>query len=250
MFNTTTWQKKSHDYQDTEAKMLHSMVPRVKLSDGLIIGGVTGVGYFAAYLSETGYKSYFGLPSLYADVSLNAIILSISSIVIVLWMLYLAINHPTFSRYGKFTIPVILPLAIGVFLGIKIDFEINIPIWLLIITFLLFVFITAGMIAFAVRRSWFYAGLLFIILVIGISRTSGYIVAANQTEYLVTLDDDKPYVVVDTYKDALILMPIDLKTKKLSSTYRFVDQKSELDDSIQLKKMKLGSLQVISSNNK
>ncbi|TCS92819.1 hypothetical protein [Hazenella coriacea] len=235
--------------QDTEAKMLHSMVPRVKLSDGLVIGGVTGIGYFAAYLSETGYKSYFGLPSLYADVSLNAIILSISSIVIVLWMLYLAINHSTFSRYGKFTVPVILPLGIAIFLGIKIDFEINIPIWLLVITLLLFVFITAGMIAFAVRKSWFYAGLLFIIFVIGISRTSGYIVAANQTEYLVTLEP-QPYVVVDTYKDALILMPIDLKTKKLSTEYRFVDQKSEMDATIQLQKMKLGSLQVISVDDK
>jgi hypothetical protein len=30
------------------------------LSEGLVIGGVTGAGYFAAYRSNVGYKGYFG----------------------------------------------------------------------------------------------------------------------------------------------------------------------------------------------
>ncbi|PRZ12146.1 hypothetical protein CLV36_11626 [Laceyella sediminis] len=54
-----------------------SVVRRFELSEGLGLGAVTGLGYFAAYLSESAYKAYFGLPSLYADISLNAIVFDV-----------------------------------------------------------------------------------------------------------------------------------------------------------------------------
>ena len=66
----------------TNPKTFLRSIPFMKVSEGIAIGAVTGLGYFSAYLSDVSYKAYFGLPALYASVGLNAIILSIFAFVI------------------------------------------------------------------------------------------------------------------------------------------------------------------------
>lgn len=67
---------------------------RVSLPEGLLLGVITGLGYFSAYLSEVGYKAYFHLPSMYADISVNTLILSVSIIVLICLLGILSLQVP------------------------------------------------------------------------------------------------------------------------------------------------------------
>jgi hypothetical protein len=213
------------------------------LSEGLVIGGVTGAGYFAAYLSDVGYKDYFGIPSMYADVSLNTVILSVSTIVFILFLLLLVVTQPVFRRYGTWILPILLPLGVVAVIGQKIGYQINLSWSFLVFSFAMTVLLTALLIRLVVRRHWFLAGLLLFFMVMAVSRASGYLIASNQTEYLVTTEP-VPYVVVDTYKDALVLMPIDLQRRTVRREYRLVNQQADMKEALPLKRMEIGPLRV------
>ncbi len=236
---------KLDDLVTLDKKEFFKPVRSIKLSDGLAIGAVTGLGYFAAYLSDISYKSYFGLPALYASVGLNAIILSIFSFVVVMLVLFAYTQYPLVAQYGKWILPVFLPGSVAFMLGIRLDFEFRQSWEIMLFFFLLYVVFTYSLIWFVSRKQWFIAGLIFMIVVISISRACGYLIALNQQEYLVALESKpKPYAVVDVYGDAMIMMPVDLKKKTLIPEYRFVDQKSEMENTLSLKKMSIGPLHV------
>lgn len=93
----------------TNPKTFLRSIPFMKVSEGIAIGAVTGLGYFSAYLSDVSYKAYFGLPALYASVGLNAIILSIFAFVIMSLVLLAYLQYPIVARYGKWVLPVFLP---------------------------------------------------------------------------------------------------------------------------------------------
>jgi hypothetical protein len=234
-------QQQGNDLQKESER--ESLLSRLEWSEGLLLGGVTGLGYFCAYLSESGFKAYFGLPPLFADVSLNAVILAASSIVLVLFILFMSSEVSFFRKYGKIVLPVILPFSVGLLIGLRFGFKIHLSWGFLLFIFVLYVLLTALLLHLVSRKKLFFAVLLFIGLVISVSRASGYINAANQTEYLMTTGPN-PMVVVDTYKDALIMMPVDLKTRTLRPEYRFVDQKSDPGQSLKLKKVNIGPLKV------
>lgn len=236
------------EFAATRSLLMKHWFTRFKLSEGFVLAGITGLGYFAAYLSEISYKGYYGLPSLYADVSLNSVILSITSIVIVMGIFILASAHSTIAKFSKWIIPVLLPLGIAVFMGVKTNFEVHISLRLLVLTFILHVVLTALLMVLISHRQSVLALFIAILLTILISRSSGYILAANQTEYLVTMEPS-PLVVVDTYKDSLILMPVDLKNKTIIPEYRFVEQKSEnMEEMMKLNKIKIGPLKLIETD--
>ena len=222
---------------------LHS-IPFMKVSEGIAIGVVTGLGYFSAYLSDVSYKAYFGLPALYAGVGLNAIILSIFAFVIVSLVLLAYLQYPIVARYGKWVLPVFLPGSVAFMLGLRLGFEFHYSVEVLLFFFVLYVAFTYALIRMVSKRKWFIAGLIFMVLVISISRACGYLIALNQREYLVYMEEQKPYAVVDVNGEAMIMMPVDLKKKTLLPEYRFVDQKAELENSIPLKKMNIGPLHV------
>jgi hypothetical protein len=228
----------------TNPKTFLRSIPFMKVSEGIAIGAVTGLGYFSAYLSDVSYKAYFGLPALYASVGLNAIILSIFAFVIMSLVLLAYLQYPIVARYGKWVLPVFLPGAVAFMLGLRLDFEFHYSVEVLLFFFLLYVAFTYALIRMVSKRKWFIAGLIFMVLVISISRACGYLIALNQKEYLVFMEEPRPYAVVDVNGEAMIMMPVDLKKKTLLPEYRFVDQKAELENSIPLKKMNIGPLRV------
>lgn len=234
---------KLDDLEASDKKVFFKPVRSIKLSDGLAIGAVTGLGYFAAYLSDISYKSYFGLPALFAGVGLNAIILSIFSFVVVMLVLFAYTQYPLVARYGKWILPVFLPGSVAFMLGLRLDFQFRQSWEVILFFFLLYVVFTYFLVWFVSRKQWFIAGLIFMIVVISISRACGYLIALNQKDYLVAVEP-KPYAVVDVYGDALIMMPVDLKKKTLIPEYRFVDQKAEIGNTLSLKKMSIGPLHV------
>jgi hypothetical protein len=233
------------DVKNKEKKVsaTEKIIKKMPFSDGILLGGVTGLGYFAAYLSDVSYKEYYGLPSLYADVSLNSVILAVSSIVFVILVLAMFLQRPYAMRYGKFVLPVILPFSIGLLLGLKLDYKLKQSIWEIFFFFIVYVLLTALLLFCALRQNWLLAGLTMVMIVISVSRASGYIIASNQTEYLVT-QGPSPYVVVDTYKDGFVLMPVDLHRHVILPEFRFIDKAEQMKDSLQFRQIKTGPLMV------
>ncbi|MBH8599461.1 MULTISPECIES: hypothetical protein [unclassified Thermoactinomyces] len=229
--------------QGKKISATEKMIKKMPFSDGILLGGVTGLGYFAAYLSDVSYKEYYGLPSLYADVSLNTVILAVASIVFVILVLAMFLQRPYAMRYGKFVLPVILPFSIGLLLGLKLDYQFKQSLWEIFFFFLVYVLLTALLLFFAMRQNWLLTGLALVMIVISVSRASGYIIASNQTEYLVT-QGSSPYVVVDTYKDGFVMMPVDLKRHVILPEVLFVDQAEQIKDSLRLREIKTGPLTV------
>jgi hypothetical protein len=219
-----------------------SVVRRFELSEGLGLGAVTGLGYFAAYLSESAYKAYFGLPSLYADISLNAIVLAMSCIVVVGLLFWVFTQHDHLRRTGQYLLPVLLPLSVGFMLGLKLDFRVEQSLLLIVFYLLLFILFMAALFILAVYKQWVSAGALFIVIMMSVSSASGYLVASNQVEYLVARKGNATYAVVDVYKESLVLMPVDLKKRTVKPEYLFVDHKTELQAAMQLQKKRIGPL--------
>lgn len=236
------------NFVPTPRRMLsiQQMFSRFHLSEGILLGVITGLGYFSAYISDVSYKSYYGLPSLYADVNLNAMILSFFSLVLVIWITALTTLYPVMQKYGPFVLPLLIPLVVAGLVGLRLNFHFVYPWPSLIFSLFVAIIATGALFYFVFSRKWVLASIFFIGLVIYTARLGGQVVASNQTEYLVT-QTPKPYVVIDTYKDSLIVMPVDLEKKVILPEYRFVDQKSEMDQAVQLKKMKIGPLKVSSS---
>lgn len=222
---------------------VRDLFTRFRLSEGITIGAITGLGYFSAYLSDASYKAFFGLPSLYVDVNLNVVILSIFSLVLVIWAIALSMIDPVLKKFGPFILPLIIPLIAASLLAIKLDFKVANSWGNIISIFVFSILSTGALMVFVYFRKWLLASLLFILLVIFTARFTGEFIASNQTEYLV-LKGNPSYVVVDIYKDALIMMPVDLKTRTITPEYKFVDQKSEYDQAIKLERMEIGPLKL------
>lgn len=238
------------DPTDTQKLKLIDSIPSIKemftrlpLSEGMAIGGVTGLGYFSAYLSDASYKAYFGLPTLYADVNLNVMILSIFSLVMVIWIIAMTVFYPALRKFGPFIFPLLIPLIAAALLALKLEFRIANSLGSILSTFFVFILATGSLMVFVYFRKWLLASLFFIILVIFTSRFSGEFIASNQTEFLVA-QGPTPYVIVDIYKDSFIMMPVDLKNRTLLPEYRFVDQKSEMGQALKLQKMEIGPLKL------
>ncbi|WP_124726536.1 hypothetical protein [Staphylospora marina] len=215
------------------------LVPALGWAEGVLFGGITGLGYFGAYQSELAYKEYYGLPSLYADVTINAVILAASSIVLVLFLILMFEQVPMLKRVSHWTLPVLLPFSAGMIIALRNDFKIHLSWTFLLGIFVVYALLTACLLVLFSRKQWFFGILLFIVLVISVSRASGYVNAANQREFLM-IEGDEPMVVVDTYKEALIAMPVDRKTGTLKPEYRFIEQKTEFNESMTLKKATIG----------
>ncbi|GGE19946.1 hypothetical protein GCM10011571_22380 [Marinithermofilum abyssi] len=102
---------------------LHRLI--VKAPEGIWLAGVTGLGYFSAYLGELGYKSHFRIPSMFVEITLNGLVLAVCIIIAALLITYLTVAVPYFSKYGKYLFPVLIPLSVGLIIGLKLGFVFN-----------------------------------------------------------------------------------------------------------------------------
>jgi hypothetical protein len=217
---------------------------RISLPEGLLLGVITGLGYFSAYLSEVGYKAYFHLPSMYADISVNTLILSVSIIVLICLLGILSLQVPWIHQYGRFVFPLLIPLSLwfvtSVKMGFFFDWEHPYKWWGLC----LFNVAAIGVLFECLHRRRLLAGaLVLVVLVVITARISGELVAENQQWYLVA-KRPQPVVVVDTYKDALIVAPINLQKRTIQPRYQLIDSKGEPDRALSFQPMRVGPLRV------
>ncbi|MCS1351731.1 hypothetical protein [Mechercharimyces sp. CAU 1602] len=214
------------------------------LSDGLILAGITGLGYFSAYLSDLAYKSYFGIPSMFIDIGINTVILSISILVICFLILIIAIDSPFMQKYGRHLFPFLLITAIGILLATKMNFTFSWAKFPFILgVYLTYLFAAWFLFMLVYSRRLKAAMITFALIVVSISYSSGSIIAQNQQEYLVTLSPS-PHVVIAYYGDSLILAPINLDSGEISNSYKFIDQKAAFDEALSFTSMEVGPLTI------
>lgn len=80
-------------------------------------------------------------------------------------------------------------------------------------------------------------------LIIFVSYSSGSLIAQNQKFFLVS-EGKSPVVVVDTYKDSLVVAPFDPKTKTVAPQYQFVHMESDLNAKLKFSMKKVGPLNI------
>ncbi|QKG85242.1 hypothetical protein GXN76_12665 [Kroppenstedtia pulmonis] len=215
--------------------------------EGLLLAALTGLGYFSAYLSDIAYKKHFQIPSMYVEVHINSIILSVCIIIITLFMAYLSTVVEGLRRYGKFLFSFFIPGAIAVIVGMKLEFNIHWADWW---QYLVLYLVHSGLLYcffhYANRKnrlSMTISVSLLIFLIISVAIWCGHIIAKNQSHFLVS-KTPSPVIVVDTYKDTLVIAPVNMKTGTVTPKYQFVHLESDLNEKMHFELKKVGPLTI------
>lgn len=215
--------------------------------EGLLLAGISGLGYFSAFLSDLGYKSYFKIPSMFVEINLNSVVLSICVIIFTLFVAYLSTTLPRLRKPGPYLFSIFISASIALVIGMKLSFSLSREnLFTLIFYFLLhagLLFLFFYLFQKQRRITNLTAVIILSILMISISYFSGSLIAKNQKYFLVS-DGKSPLVVVDTYKESLVVAPLDLKTKKVVPQYHFVHLESELNEKLSFTMKKVGPLDV------
>ncbi|PTX55186.1 hypothetical protein C8P63_12166 [Melghirimyces profundicolus] len=213
--------------------------------EGLLLAGITGLGYFSAYMSDVGYKTYFGIPSMFVEINLNSVVLSICVMIFTLFISYLCISLPGFRRYGPHLFSVLIPTVIALIIGMKLSYSLSRENFgLILFLFLLhaaFLFLFFHLAQKQRRMTNVAAVTILSVLMISVSYFSGSTIAKNQEYYLVSNSKD-PLVVIDTYKDALLVAPLDPGSRTLKPDYRFIHLESDLNEKLHFSMKKVGPL--------
>lgn len=213
--------------------------------EGMLLAGITGLGYFSAYLSDLGYKSHFQLPSMFVEINLNSVVLSICVIIFTLFIAFLSVTVPRLQKVGPHLFSFFITVSVAIVIGMKVSFSLSrTHLFTLIFYFLL----CAGLLLLffqLTKKGNRIAHLAAVIVLLGlmifVSYSSGSLIAQNQKFFLVS-DGKSPVVVVDTYKDSLVVAPFDPKTKTVAQRYQFVHLESDLHAKLNFSMKKVGPL--------
>lgn len=228
-------------------KMTSLQKMAVLAPEGMLLAGITGLGYFSAYLSDLGYKSHFHIPSMFVEINLNSVVLSVCVIIFTLFIAFLSITVPRLRRVGPYLFSFFITASVAVVIGMKLGFSLSrTNLFTLIFYFLL---CTGLLLLFFQltkkenRITNLAAVMVLSGLMIFVSYSSGSLIAQNQKFFLVS-DGKSPLVVVDTYKDSLVVAPFDPKTKTVAQRYQFVHLESDLNAKLNFSMKKVGPLNI------
>jgi hypothetical protein len=165
---------------------------------------LTAFGYGITYVYETGYKSYYKLPAMFIDLSINSMTPTLSLIFIIFAFIYaiwiwLKLMYSLFSediplRFFKFTNSTFFKLGRN-----------NIKMLSVIWTFF------------------------FMTVFFNFTDNFGESAASNQTDYMVIKQEEKLFVAVTSYKDSLIIAPLDLEKEAITPTFKAIEMKDLKD---------------------
>ncbi|MFE4812816.1 hypothetical protein ACFQ9Y_17005 [Peribacillus simplex] len=181
-----------------------------KIDAAIIILILTAVCYGIAYVYQMGYKRYYGLPYMFIDLNVNTItpILSVFfTIILVLYAVWKFVDLSTsFLKY--------IPIKF-----VKKLFEIkprsdedltDIEKTIVSISKLVIFFLTP--------------------IIVGITLMNyGQAMASNKDAYMVIKQKEGLYVEISSYKDSIIIAPLDLEKESITPKFKAIETK-ELKD--------------------
>ncbi|MDA8353319.1 MAG: hypothetical protein M0Z65_09090 [Firmicutes bacterium] len=215
--------------------------------EGVFLAGITGLGYFSSYLSDLGYKTHFGIPSMFVEIHLTSVVLSICVIIFTLFIAALCITIPQFRKYGPHLFAVLIPLMIAVIVGMKLNFSLNREYFLTVVFLFLFhavlLFIFFHLAQKQKRITNLIAVVLLALMMVSVSYSSGSMIAKNREHFLVS-NQGQPLVVVDTYKDSLVVAPLERENSRIRPAYRFVHLESDLNGKLSFSRQEVGPLTI------
>ncbi|OYD09012.1 hypothetical protein [Paludifilum halophilum] len=214
--------------------------------EGILLAGITGLGYFSSYLSDLGYKLHFQIPSMFVEVHTNSVILSACIIILTLLIAYLSEVINGLNRYGRILFSLLIPASIAVIIGMKVGFRIEGDLWKWILLYLLHCVVFYLFFYSAEKRHpamLITSVSILIALIISIATWSGFIIAKSQNYFLVS-ETPSPMVVVDVYDDSLIVAPLDMEKNRIEPEYRFIHLESDINEKMKFKMRDVGPLTV------
>lgn len=226
----------------------HPWIRRV--TEGVLLASVTGLGYFCAYMSDVGYKAHFRIPSLFVEININAVVLAVCIIIFTLIIAYLSVAASGFRSYGKWLFPLLIPAAITLLILLKTGTTWNkATIWTILIFYLFhagILFLFFHLIRREARTAQTIALLFLAVAMISTGYGSGKLIAQNQQIFMVSVGDSESpdWIVVDTYKDALVIAPFDSQTRTVRPEYQFLHLESDRNEELAFTMKRVGPVQL------
>ena len=184
---------------------------------------------------------------MFVKINLNSVVLSICVIIFTLFIAFLSITVPRIGQVGPYLFSLFITASVAVVVGMKLSFSLSrTHLSTLIFYFLLcagFLFLFFQLTKKESRISNLTAVIVLSSLIIFVSYSSGSLIAQNQKFFLVS-EGKSPVVVVDTYKDSLVVAPFDPKTKTVAPQYQFVHMESDLNAKLKFSMKKVGPLNI------
>ncbi|KRE70773.1 hypothetical protein [Paenibacillus sp. Soil750] len=253
-----------------------------RISEGVMLGVLTLIGYFCAYKFEVGNLAYYNIPDNFVEVEL----ISVLNVVSVIWpnlipLFYLVISLEDAFSFKTNTVKgfafitsfiCILYLGMLFFSGfnwvttiVMLIFE----IFLIIFTFIIPLFkekSTTGywnkvenykpnltVPPFFLRIINDYGKRTALMIVVAISTLSflplfsdlGKREAEREDTYLIATLDGQQKVLIGTYMDSMIIAPVDVASKEITPKFQFIKQKDDdVSKILAFESVKTGPLKV------
>jgi signal transduction histidine kinase len=247
------------------------------LNDAVIIGAFTLLGYIWSYNYALGQKGYYHIPDMFIEIDLTAVIKAVGALFGILYLIYIllillfefypkkenALSNSVRKLIWYFILCVALSFANGHLVGIIAG----------AIAFFLFLFIELGLPLFFKKqksyiakleenqskspyaffsystnklgRNFVYLIIFFLFAYLGsdLMVQLGSRDASKEKEYLL-INLNTPMVVLDTYKDSLLVADVDLQKKEIIPNYRIIRINEASKDNVRFEARKIGPLKV------
>lgn len=219
---------------------------------GVFISLGTFLGYVLYFVNSRSFNSYYNVPSRFLDFSLQNIVSHAFTVGFFVLLTYatrsLLVDNDLFELIEikivmglLFTVPFAMA---GISFYNFFDWSFlteSQEYWITTISFAMGIWI------FLYLKD--YLQLVSIILIfifaIAIATKMGEHEAITKEEYIIFEKNNKDkYIVVNNYKDMLIIEPVNLETKVISPSFEFIEVKSDKDNKIKFKVIHTGRLKV------
>jgi hypothetical protein len=260
----------NNDDQDNQEERLNedndSPLLKVGISEGIVLGILTVVGYFCTYMYELGSKKFYSIPDTFVEIDLTSVIKLITEIwayLIILLVLIIAgsslfkfiINSE--SRIKFFLLALLCLTYIFLVMLFFHGFSMRL---VKAMGFVLLGIITQGFLIPLITQ-WKIRGfrnkirasseselppilgsfrrkygskalriamLIFLVsTILPIFQELGRKDAENEDTYQLTLINGEMNVLLGTFKDSMIIAPVDLASEEISPEFRFIKQRDD-----------------------
>jgi hypothetical protein len=224
---------------------------------GVFISLGTFLGYVIYYSSAMGINMYYGIPSRFLDFGLQNLASNLLPIVIYVgcfYILYSGVRQVANSGYNikmlsaLFTFICLLSYP-GMLLYNHFDCTFFTEDQWYYIQFVTYICLTIRVLTWEISPGMLFVIVAALIMFIFISKIWGFHESASKENYtILEKSNNQKYVVINSFKDMLIIEPVNLKTKVITPNFEFIELKSEKDNIIKLKVAHTGRLKVKGRN--
>lgn len=167
-----------------------------KIDTAIVILILTAVSYGIAYAYQRGYKSYYGLPSMFIELNIDTITPIVCAVYLIFILLFMLFYVAWEKRLVLLKLLKIKPRSLP---NPKNSLELVIAILALFVPLSFYLY------------------------------TFGQYGAELETDYMIIRQEERLFVAVTSYKDSIIIAPLDLEKESITPKFKVMEMKEIKD---------------------